>query len=349
MLASDTDKDISTVRYKGSQMTVKVYKAKENADPMKAKCMGHGQCDIISKSKSVFSSVSPTRDEAVLTELALSIYKSINCAPHDLRGIGIQMVKLVNDTEAKGKGKGKINRPGNQNTLGFISKQNPNPVSNNQNRFSNRQNIGVEIPQNRIVPEPLKLPNFSNTNKNPHDRSSLAVSTPVSETIPTTNIGASQIDWDTYYALPNTIRRVVKDTYSLLNTPRKLTNNLQSPTSNPNHLHFNDFVVPTSRPSSNDNTSTILNSTDPVAPHALFQPLPKTPTRSNPPTRQVHSPLPLSMEALSQSSVHSNDTVCSVSFLSQLESNESVREKTPKPVKWKGLLMTAEFGEASIH
>lgn len=335
MLASDTDKDINTVQYKGSQMTVKVYKAKENADPMKAKYMGHGQCDIISKSKSVFPSVSPTRDESVLTELALSIYNSINCAPHDLRGIGIQMTKLVNDTEAKGKGKGKVNRPGNQNTLGFVSKHNPNPVSNNQNGFSNRQNIGVKTPQNRTVPESLNMSNFSNTNKISHNLSPLAVSTPVSETIPTTHVGASQIDWDTYYALPNTIRRVVKDTYNLINTPRKLTNNLQSPTADPNQLQFNDFVAPTSRPSSNSNTNIIPNSTDLIAPHAIFQPLPKTPTRSNLPTRQEHSPQPLSIEALSQSSVHSNDTVCSVSFSSQLESNEPVHEKTPKPVKWK--------------
>lgn len=313
-----------TIRYKGAHVTVKVYKAKENADPTRAKQMGHGQCNIMSKSKPVPSHLSPTRDENTLADLAISIYKTMNCSPEDLRGVGIQVTKLTTDGDSK-----KL-QDGKQQMLKFVSNTSakastvaqkldtPQAVTKG-NTLLNQPGTVLSTPRSRIIGPSLNRLVSSDTSTSPQIISPLQISTPVSTSMSPVPLRSSQIDWETYYMLPSSVRKTIKEEYNLTSTPRHLTSDSPSNISN-NISHVHDLQPPSSNVNSNLNTNRfskqLLNMRSAL--HTITQFFPKTalvqaPRReqystttrrslSPPPTQQQFS------ESLAQLSVHYDGT-----------------------------------------
>ncbi|KAA8644468.1 putative DNA damage repair protein Mus42 [Aspergillus tanneri] len=76
---------------KGIQFTLKVMRRSADAPLEPAKHLGHGKCDVFNKS--VVLGVA-THETDTLAKEAVSMLRSLNITPGDLRGLGVQMTKL---------------------------------------------------------------------------------------------------------------------------------------------------------------------------------------------------------------------------------------------------------------
>lgn len=76
---------------KGKQLTLKVMRRSMDAPLEPVKHLGHGKCDVFNKG---FTLGSATNDADVLGKEAVSMLRSFNFSPGDLRGLGVQMTKL---------------------------------------------------------------------------------------------------------------------------------------------------------------------------------------------------------------------------------------------------------------
>lgn len=76
---------------KGKQLTLKVMRRASDAPLEPVKHLGHGKCDVFNKS--VALGVASNAKE-ILGKEAMSMLKSFNISPGDLRGLGVQMTKL---------------------------------------------------------------------------------------------------------------------------------------------------------------------------------------------------------------------------------------------------------------
>lgn len=76
---------------KGKQLTLKVMRRASDAPLEPVKHLGHGKCDVFNKS--VALGVASNAKE-ILGKEAISMLKSFNISPGDLRGLGVQMTKL---------------------------------------------------------------------------------------------------------------------------------------------------------------------------------------------------------------------------------------------------------------
>ena len=76
---------------KGRQLTMKILRKAADAGRDPPKSLGHGKCDTFNKS--IVLGVT-TNDAAVIGKEAISILRSYNFPPGELRGLGVQMQKL---------------------------------------------------------------------------------------------------------------------------------------------------------------------------------------------------------------------------------------------------------------
>jgi DNA repair protein REV1 len=76
---------------KGKQLTLKVMRRSLDAPLEPAKHLGHGKCDTFNKSVALGVA---TNAADVIGKEAISMLKSFNFSPGDLRGLGVQMTKL---------------------------------------------------------------------------------------------------------------------------------------------------------------------------------------------------------------------------------------------------------------
>ncbi|KAJ6088597.1 DNA repair protein Rev1 [Penicillium sp. IBT 16267x] len=76
---------------KGKQLTLKVMRRSMDAPLEPVKHLGHGKCDIFNKS--VVLGIATNATDIVAKE-AISMLRSFNFSPGDLRGLGVQMTKL---------------------------------------------------------------------------------------------------------------------------------------------------------------------------------------------------------------------------------------------------------------
>lgn len=76
---------------KGKQLTLKVMRRSMDAPLEPVKHLGHGKCDVFNKS--VVIGVATNASE-ILGKEAVSMLRSFNFSPGDLRGLGVQMTKL---------------------------------------------------------------------------------------------------------------------------------------------------------------------------------------------------------------------------------------------------------------
>ncbi|KAI1431512.1 impB/mucB/samB family protein [Xylaria sp. CBS 124048] len=90
-LCKELEKRLLNEQVKGKQLTMKVMKRSPDAPLDPPKHLGHGKCDTFNKSVSFGVA---THDYQVLGKEAVSILRSYNFSPGDLRGLGVQLTKL---------------------------------------------------------------------------------------------------------------------------------------------------------------------------------------------------------------------------------------------------------------
>ena len=92
-LSAEVADRLTKQRLRGSQLTLKVWRAMEGAPAAARKgTMGHGLCDHISRSITL---PAPTNTAAVLSAEAVKILTELRIAPTELRGVGVQVGKLA--------------------------------------------------------------------------------------------------------------------------------------------------------------------------------------------------------------------------------------------------------------
>lgn len=237
-----TKAEIPTIKFLGSNVTVKIYKTKKNADPRKSKFLGHGQCDIFSKSRAVPSYIAPTRDPDVIADLVLAVFDASDCSPMELRGLGIQMTKLVEETP---RNKESTKPAGKRSGILQFIERPPAQDAVRSSVVSSAQTLKSDNnpkPTVQFATPTFKVPNLiepaSSPNSFPQITSPVAISTPKTPKTPQNQINGdpTQIDWNIYSELPSTIRRIVKEEYNLPNTPN---HSIVSPVNRNNHDHSN--------------------------------------------------------------------------------------------------------------
>ncbi|KAI1162246.1 impB/mucB/samB family protein [Nemania serpens] len=90
-LCKELEKRLLNEHVKGKQLTMKIMRRSLDAPLDPPKHLGHGKCDTFSKSVSFGVA---THDHQVLAKEAVSILRSYNFSPGDLRGLGVQLTKL---------------------------------------------------------------------------------------------------------------------------------------------------------------------------------------------------------------------------------------------------------------
>lgn len=111
-LCSELEKRLLGEQMKGTQLTMKIMRRRLDAPLDTAKHLGHGKCDVFSRSTTFGVA---THSGQVIGKEAVSILRSFRFSPGDLRGLGVQMTKL----EAIRSG---VERPdGSQRRLSFAA------------------------------------------------------------------------------------------------------------------------------------------------------------------------------------------------------------------------------------
>ncbi|XP_062553365.1 DNA repair protein Rev1 [Armigeres subalbatus] len=90
-LSEEIHKRLTDIKKRGKVITVKLLVRSPEAPIETAKFMGHGLCDIITKSHAMHDF---TCDLAVIEKTVLMLMKQIAAPPHELRGIGLQISKF---------------------------------------------------------------------------------------------------------------------------------------------------------------------------------------------------------------------------------------------------------------
>jgi DNA repair protein REV1 len=212
-------------------VTLKVYRALPDADPTRAKRLGHGQCDIYSRSRTLGAA---TRDAAVLFRVLRTLMDGMDCPAERLRGVGIQLTKLERSAAGASGGTG---AGGNRGLLRFVTsaaspKKSTAAMDIAEKAMASAVNVGDALQANRIatIDTTTATPrgnNCSVDNKVIKDAHEVLRNDndnyigPASDRDVTSNslvshdIDASEIDWDVYQTLPASLRRVIRAEYNL--------------------------------------------------------------------------------------------------------------------------------------
>ena len=97
-LSKELEKRMGRENVTGSLVTIKLKQRSEDASLEPVKYMGHGICDNISKSLNIATS---TMDGGVIHSKVMSLITSMALVPSDIRGVGIQMGKLKDNSETQ--------------------------------------------------------------------------------------------------------------------------------------------------------------------------------------------------------------------------------------------------------
>lgn len=90
-LCEELNKRLVENLVKGKQLTLKVMRRSMDAPLEPVKHLGHGKCDTFNKSVVIGTA---TNAPDILAKEAVSMLRSFNFSPGDLRGLGVQMTKL---------------------------------------------------------------------------------------------------------------------------------------------------------------------------------------------------------------------------------------------------------------
>jgi impB/mucB/samB family C-terminal domain len=98
-LAKEVEKRMTNVGVKGSQITLKIKQRKPDAGPP-PKFLGHGKCFNLSRSQTTPGSIS-TREGKIIGAVAMKMLLELKIPVEDIRGMGITVSKLTEDSNLK--------------------------------------------------------------------------------------------------------------------------------------------------------------------------------------------------------------------------------------------------------
>ena len=90
-LAGELHRRLVEAKVKGRQVTVKIMKRAKDAPIVTSKFLGHGECDVFTKSIALGMA---TWDQGVLAREAIAVLRGYRFPPVELRGFGLQITKL---------------------------------------------------------------------------------------------------------------------------------------------------------------------------------------------------------------------------------------------------------------
>jgi len=130
-LAEELQRRSEEANVYGMQITLKMKIRKPNAPRETRKFMGHGACDNVSKSLALLQ---PLRESSECSRLALKLLKQIKPVAEDIRGVGLQLSKLV-DHNAESARKDEKGGAQGQQLLKFFKAESEH-LSEPKNRYS---------------------------------------------------------------------------------------------------------------------------------------------------------------------------------------------------------------------
>lgn len=98
-ISQELQKRAEQARVFGNQLTLKMKIRKKDAPVEPKKFLGHGACDNVSRSLALLQ---PSREAAQCGPLAVKLLKLLNPVATDIRGVGLQLSKLVSSAERDG-------------------------------------------------------------------------------------------------------------------------------------------------------------------------------------------------------------------------------------------------------
>lgn len=216
---------------KGKQLTLKIMRRSADAPLEPVKHLGHGKCDVFNKS--VILGVASNNAE-LLGKEAVSMLKSLNISPGDLRGIGVQMTKLEPVKSATERPDGsqrqlnfKTSPPGQRTKRvdpdeldsprkGESESVNHGPALNDSSQkplnISGTQFIMPSQPDPNVVaelPDDIRSRLLSQNKTRQAARSESPCPPPRTRPVPTELPPQSQLDPETLAALPEDVRTEV--------------------------------------------------------------------------------------------------------------------------------------------
>ncbi|KAI0818049.1 impB/mucB/samB family protein [Xylaria sp. FL0064] len=126
-LCKELEKRLLNEQVKGKQLTMKIMRRSMDAPLDPPKHLGHGKCDTFNKSVTFGIA---THDYQMLGKEAISILRSYNFSPGDLRGLGVQLTRLepIKSDLSKPDGSQKKLSFGAFKTSGLAMKPAPDPI-----------------------------------------------------------------------------------------------------------------------------------------------------------------------------------------------------------------------------
>lgn len=91
-LSEELERRAAEAKVLGGTLTLKLMIRKPEAPTEARKYLGHGRCNNVSRSCSLLQ---PTGEAAEICRLAIRLLKQINPQPEDIRGVGMQLTRLV--------------------------------------------------------------------------------------------------------------------------------------------------------------------------------------------------------------------------------------------------------------
>ncbi|KAI0460215.1 impB/mucB/samB family protein [Xylaria acuta] len=149
-LCKELEKRLLNEQVKGKQLTMKIMRRSMDAPLDPPKHLGHGKCDTFNKSVSFGVA---THDYQALGKEAVSILRSYNFSPGDLRGLGVQLTKLepIRAGPSGPDGSQKKLSFGTFKTPGSAKKPTPDPIQD-----AKSVDRLPDSPQERhITPDPI--------------------------------------------------------------------------------------------------------------------------------------------------------------------------------------------------
>ena len=91
-LSEELEKRAGEAEVVGGTLTLKLMIRRPDAPTKAPKYLGHGKCNNVSRS---FSLLQPTADATKMSQLAIKLLNQIRPQPEDIRGVGLQLTRLV--------------------------------------------------------------------------------------------------------------------------------------------------------------------------------------------------------------------------------------------------------------
>ncbi|KAI1279130.1 impB/mucB/samB family protein [Xylaria sp. FL0933] len=149
-LCKELEKRLLNEQVKGKQLTMKIMRRSMDAPLDPPKHLGHGKCDTFNKSVTFGIA---THDYQMLGKEAISILRSYNFSPGDLRGLGVQLTRLepIKSDLSRPDGSQKKLSFGAFKTSGLAMKPAPDPIQD----ATGAEQLPNSTQGRQVTPDPI--------------------------------------------------------------------------------------------------------------------------------------------------------------------------------------------------